>query len=95
MSSFLVEPGAIAARAGTVDTASGQITAVAGAVRGVDVGAMPPRTGAALESALAAWPGALRRLGRALDATADSFRSAESTYAGTDGSVRKAAAGDG
>ncbi len=45
MGGFLVEPGAIAARAGTVDTAAGQIADVAAMIGGVDAGGMPPRTG--------------------------------------------------
>jgi len=93
MSGFLVQPGAVAARAGAVDTASAQVADVAGAVGRVDVGAMPPRTGAALASALAAWPAAIRRLGRALDATADSLRAAEGTYGQTDAAVGRAASG--
>jgi hypothetical protein len=56
---------------------------------------MPPRTAAALESALSAWPGALRRLAKALDATAASLRSAEGHYATTDGGVADAAHGTG
>ena len=64
-------------------------------IGGVDTGGMPPRTGAALESALAAWPGALRRLGAALDATAGALRSAEGTYGATDGGIATAAHGTG
>jgi hypothetical protein len=93
MSGFLVQPGAVTARAGAVDAASAQVADVAGAVGRVDVGGMPPRTGAALESALAAWPAAIRRLGRALDATADSLRAAEGAYGQTDAAVGRAASG--
>ena len=95
MSGFLIEPGAVAARAGAVDVASSRVAEVAGAVGGVDAGAMPPRTGAALESAMAAWPAAIRRLGRALDATADALRAAEGAYGDSDAAVSRAAAGDG
>lgn len=95
MGGFLVQPGAIGARAGTVDTAAGHVAGLAGMTGGVDTGGMPPRTGAALESALAAWPGALRRLGKALDATAAALRSAEGHYAATDGGVADAARGTG
>lgn len=95
MGGFLVQPGAIAARAGVVDAAAGQVAGLAGMIGGVDTGGMPPRTGAALESALGAWPGALRRLGTALDATAAALRSAEGHYAATDGGVADAAHGTG
>jgi hypothetical protein len=95
MGGFLVQPGAIAARAGTVDTAAGEVAGVAGMIGGVDTGGMPPRTGAALESALAAWPAALRRLGKALDATAAALRSADGHYGATDGRISTAAHGTG
>jgi hypothetical protein len=95
MGGFLVQPGAIAARAGTVDTAAADVAGVAGMIGGVDAGGMPPRTGAALESALAAWPGALRKLGKALDATAAALRSADGAYSATDGAISTAAGGDG
>jgi len=95
MGGFQVEPGAIAARAGSVDAAAGRIAGLAGMIGRVDTGGMPPRTGAALESALSAWPGALRRLGKALDATAAALRSAEGHYASTDGGVADAAHGTG
>jgi hypothetical protein len=95
MGGFLVQPGAIAARAGTVDTAAAHVAGVAGMIGGVDTGGMPPRTGAALESALAAWPGALRKLGTALDATAAALRSADGAYSATDGAISTAAGGDG
>jgi hypothetical protein len=95
MGGFQVQPGAIAARAGTVDTAASRVAGVAGMIGGVDTGGMPPRTGAALESALAAWPGALRRLGTALDATAGALRSADGHYAATDGGIATAAHGTG
>ena len=91
MGGFLVQPGAIAARAGAVDAAAGHVAGLAGAIGGVDTGGMPPRTGAALESALSAWPGALRLLGTALDATAAALRSADGRYAATDGGVAGAA----
>ena len=95
MGGFQVQPGAIGARAGTVDTAAGHVAGLEGMIGGVDAGGMPPRTGAALESALAAWPGALRRLGKALDATSAALRSAEGHYAATDGGVADAAHGTG
>ena len=95
MSGFLVQPGAIGARASTVDTAAGHVADLAGTIGGVDTGGMPSRTGAALDSALATWPAALRRLGKALDATAAALRSADGHYATTDGGVADAAPGTG
>jgi len=92
---FQVEPGAIAARAGSVDAAASHVAGVAGMVGGVDTGGMPPRTAAALESALAAWPAALRRLGKALDSTSAALRSAEGQYGVTDGGIARAAHGTG
>jgi uncharacterized protein YukE len=93
MSGFLVQPGAPAARAGAVERASGQIGDVVAAVRGVAGGDLPPKTGAALESALARWPGSLRRLATALDRTAAALRQADSAYAATDAAAGRAAGG--
>ena len=95
MGGFQVEPGAIGARAGSVDAAAAHVAGLAGMVGRVDTGGMPPRTAAALESALSAWPAALRRLGKALDATAAALRSADGHYAATDGHVAGAAHGTG
>jgi hypothetical protein len=69
---FLVQPGAIAARAGAMNAAADHVASLAGSIGGVDTGGMPraPTPG----SALSAWPGALRRLGTALDATAATLR---------------------
>jgi uncharacterized protein YukE len=94
MAGFGVQPGALAARAGKVDTSSAQVAAAAAAVRGVEAGEMPPRTAAALESALHGWPAALRRLAAALDRTAAALRSADSAYGATDHAVGRAAGGD-
>lgn len=91
MGGFLVQPGAIAARAGPVERSSAQIGDLAAAVRGVDVGDLPPKTGAALESALAAWPASLRRLATALQKTSSALRSAEGAYGATDAGIGRAA----
>src|SRR6266540_1787823 len=58
---------------------------VAGSVGGIEVGDLPPKTGAALESALAAWPAAIRRLAASMHSTGDGLRGAVQTYGGTDG----------
>jgi hypothetical protein len=93
MGGFSVEPGALTARAGAADTAARDVSALAGSVGEVATGGMPPRTGAALESALSAWPGALRKLGSALSATGSAFRTASSVYGSTEQAIRKAADG--
>jgi uncharacterized protein YukE len=90
MSGYQVDTGALAARAGTVDGVADRVAGEAGAVRGVDTGGMPPKTAAALDSALAAWPGALRRLARALNATGSSLRASAHTYQAADDGVATA-----
>lgn len=60
---------------------------VAGAVGGIEAGDLPPKTKAALESALAAWPAAIRRLAAGMHATGDGLRGAVETYGGTDRNV--------
>jgi uncharacterized protein YukE len=93
MSGYQVETGALVARAGTVDDAAGKVAAEASSVRGVETGGMPPKTAAALESSLAAWPGALRRLATALHATGNALRASARTYEAVDSDVAGAAAG--
>jgi hypothetical protein len=60
---------------------------VAGSVGGIEVGDLPPKAKAALESALAAWPAALRRLAAGMHATGDGLRGAVQTYGGTDRNI--------
>lgn len=91
MSGYQVETGALAARAGTVDDVAGRVAAEAAGVRGVETGGLPPKTAAALESALAAWPAALRRLATALHATGTALRSGAHTYDAADAGVAHAA----
>jgi uncharacterized protein YukE len=93
MGALQVEPGALVTRAGTVESIAAHVAAEAGAVRGLDVGDAPPRTAAALQSALAAWPAALRRLAAALHGTGATLRESAQVYEQTDGSAARAAAG--
>jgi hypothetical protein len=60
---------------------------VAGLVGGVEVGDAPPRTKAALESAMAAWPAAIRTLAASMHSTGDGLRGAVETYGGTDANI--------
>ncbi len=94
MAGFTVVTGALSARASQVDAVATAVGSAAGAVRRVDGGDLPPRTGAALAAALDAWPGGLRRLAAALHATAGRLRAGGHAYDGTDTSVA-GAAGDG
>jgi uncharacterized protein YukE len=91
MAGYQVDTGALAARAGTVDGVAARVAHEAASVRGVEVGGLPPKTAAALESALAAWPAALRRLATALHATGSSLRASAHTYQTADDAVSNAA----
>jgi uncharacterized protein YukE len=90
MAGYQVDTGALGARAGTVDDVAERVAHEAAGVRGVTVADLPPRTAAALESALAAWPAALRRLAGALRATGTSLRASAGTYQAADDAVSKA-----
>ena len=87
-----VAAGALSAHAGHVDAVARAIGSAAGAVRGVGGGDLPPRTGAALRSALAAWPAGLHRLAAALHATAGTLRASGGVYGGVDEDIAGAAA---
>jgi uncharacterized protein YukE len=91
MGGYQVDTGALVARAGTVDDVAARVAHEAASVRGVDAGDAPPKTAAALESALAAWPAALHRLAGALRATGSSLRASARTYQETDDAVSHAA----
>jgi uncharacterized protein YukE len=93
MSGFEVEPGGLAAKASTVDTAAGRVDAEAAKIRGQRVSELPPETGAALDAALDEWPAALRRLSAVLRRTGSALREGGSAYHGTDQSAADAAAG--
>jgi hypothetical protein len=90
MGGYQVDTGALAARAGTVDDVAERVAHEAASVRAVDVADVPPKTAAALESALAAWPAALHRLAGALRATGTSLRASARTYDDTDDAVSQA-----
>jgi hypothetical protein len=60
---------------------------VAGSVGGIEAGDIPPKTKAALESARAAWPAAIRRLAASMHATGDGLHGAVETYGGTDRNI--------
>jgi hypothetical protein len=79
-----VVAGALSAHAGQVDAVARAVGSAASAVGRVGGGDLPPRTGAALRSALAAWPAGLRRLAAALHATAGTLRASDGVYGGVD-----------
>jgi hypothetical protein len=87
MGGYQVDTGALVARAGTVDEVAARVADEAASVRGVSVADVPPKTAAALESALAVWPAALHRLAGALRATGSSLRASARTYQQTDDAV--------
>jgi hypothetical protein len=93
VSGYRVETGALVARAGTVDAAAEQVGGAAAAVHGIGGGDLPPRTAAALDAALAAWPGALRRLAVALHGTGSALRAGAGAYSDTDDAAARAARG--
>lgn len=90
MGEYQVDTWALAARAGTVDGVADRVAHEAAGVRAVDTGGLPPKTAAALESALAAWPAALHRLAGALRATGSALRASAHTYQATDDAVSAA-----